>query len=104
MSGPPRELRQWPLAGDVDFGDVRPKEERHRPVEHDPKPAIPSRHLHQVVPSPEPAGGNPLSRGPHTWASAEPASAEPLEMTDGGHSSEAAAKHDDSRSLSHSSG
>ena len=42
------------LGGEVDFRDVWPEEERDRPVEHDAEPALPTRHLEQVVRSPQP--------------------------------------------------
>ena len=38
----------------LDLGDVRPEEQRHRPVEHDPEPPVPAGHLQQVVGPPDP--------------------------------------------------
>ena len=50
-----RPLRsEHPPSLEIDLGDVGPEEQRHRPVEHDPEPAVPARHLQQVVGPPEP--------------------------------------------------
>ena len=51
------EARGAEIGSEVDLRDVRPEEQRHRPVEDHAEAAVPARHLKQVVGAPEPPGG-----------------------------------------------
>src|SRR5437763_13258897 len=57
--------RWMPLAEQIQFRHVRLEEKGDRPVEHDPHPPAPARHLKQVIGSPDPPGEEPTDAHLH---------------------------------------
>src|SRR6185312_5170411 len=47
------------LDGEIDLGEIRAKEQRDRPVEHDAEPPVPAWHLEEVIGPPKPPGRKP---------------------------------------------